>query len=320
MMMGIGGTEQATLTAPERADNKRSVGVRSISGRSWHTREFSGNVIDAEVIDLNGDAKTELVVSVGELETGEASRDAGKVYAFFAHSRSSRLVPFWDEPLSIGGTPPWEAEYKHCNPAIDDYRDLDGKPGEEIVVSAKRKPCLTRLAIVSGTGTVLGSFWHYGNVDAQRVVTLGKDRSQVIICTGWYNHRDEHQQGRMTRAALILNIGTGGSLTGQWRFGEEPTPESVGSLRAYGHIRLSARAPDGSLREEEAKRWRFADEKAIRVPKWNELEVQLQNGYILTLDDTLQPRGRGWSLANHADKQDGRPVEDVWERLWPLDE
>ena len=144
------------------------------------------------------------------------------------------------------------------------------------------------------------------------------DGAPELVCTGFWNHPEDSQgQERLTTAIMLLDIGPRGELSGQFNAGD-PSRQTVGSLRAYGHFPPT---PSAGLDYVDSQ-WMLSGAPILSAPTGsNKIEFTLKTRLILMLDSQLRPIGDG--LRPGATWDIGKPlpnVEDVWQPRWPPDD
>jgi len=313
-------TQRATLTGCKLAEDERSAVVWDDRGNRWSTGRFSSLLRKPELIDLDGDGFREFVVATGDPDE-KGSGDYGRVYTYRAHRWWPELRSFWSEPLSLWTSPPWKTKTKpeHCGAEVDYHGNLDGIPGEELIVVSLFPGSSTRIVVVNGAGKqakLLGEFWHYGNVGVREVFDLDGDGNPELFCVGWCNDAREADPEPAYWGAFLLELGSKGELRGQWRLGDGNTVQSVGSLLAYGYV-PRARLHSDTPKRLEAEKWYIAQAVSVQTGQ-SMLSLDLKNGLRLPLDSRFRlipdqlSRNTAWDPANPIP-----PSHELWQPLWP---
>lgn len=310
------GTRRVSFDAADVL-GERSMVVTGPWGIPWTRSDLPAQVRMFVLADLDGDLASDLLVTVGGLES-DAPRFRPALYRLQAHLGWPRLIDAWSAPVDLSKLPPWETSTppNSCEPGVSLLADLDHRPGQEMVVTVGFPGCPRRILTVSADGRVLGEYWHYGTMGVYNACDLDGDGAEELILVGLANHpAGAAKQELLSPAVMILSLGRDGSMHGQFRI-NEMDPQRMGSLRAYG--RLNAFAFHAT-----EPRVAFRDRPIYAVrrgegDKPGFVELSLEDGLILTLDADLRPvPGALRAISSRDPAKLVSPVDELWIPIWP---
>jgi serine/threonine protein kinase len=291
---------------------ERTVQAKGEWGRTWTRGDFGARINKPLCADLDGDEVAEVIVpTVGQHHSGSPT-DSGKLYALRARRAWPRLTQFWAQPVSLYTTVnPWgQPAPAYADVTVWQHANLDGKPGDELIVAVNYDGALSRVAVVVGNPPIIHDFWHWGSVDVYGVIDIDGDGTQELICGGDCNYPDPPKtQEPFTQAFMVLNVDSDGRIRGNWRAGRLEK-DKVGSLRAYGRIRPGLQLSDG--------KWELA-KPPVLIRGSKKLEFHMSNFTTLVLDDNLNTRDAGLSFDSAYEGDRNLTANDIYERLWPQD-
>ncbi len=147
------------------------------SGLPEIVKTESANGLKFSVLaDLDGDGKNELITTVPVAGIGTTSTP---VLSVFSPAQERKFTKPYLERVAFRGreyTDPFGAHFLEVG-------DFSGSGSNEIIVKIDNVRSTNAVLRVSGNGTVLGEYWHYGAIHALYSEDVNQDgKPEVILC------------------------------------------------------------------------------------------------------------------------------------------
>lgn len=308
-------TQTVERLSPEVIDVRKSDRDRNSVELGYDDGTLRRIPFDAQVgstVLLQFSQSARPIVVVG---TEDSPTEPGRLIAFYADDPSSALTdPLKDMPMHKD--PPWRhqgfGESALVGPML--VADLDGTPGDELVVVINHMQGPSRVVVYTDGFEVRSEFWHYGHLmDAIAADVHGSTLPELIL---WgignqrYNERIGEAISEPFHAAVIV-IDPLNPNTGRWSMNDWMNDDPRHDVPiAYGYCvdAWKTDRPEGWMPE------KFFDFDPVRSEP-NTIRVIFSNGYMIEFDGDLNvlridPHSGGLTL----DEQD---PDDVWRRMWP---
>lgn len=268
-----------------------------------------------EVVDFDG-SHDELVL----LWARDQSANALRLLAFDPkeYHRTGELRFCYD--ANVCRTPPasWRRfqDYRQiCNVRPYFAADLDGQPGQELVVVARHDEGAAHVMVFAAGWRLVGEYWHYGWLERAAAVDFGHDGRREVLLWGCTNLRAQTQPfgsapNRYRWCAITLDLETLAAGDGYWSANEWMNDESPRPPLAYGcTVAAFGDGEDG---------WEAVNVEPLSGQP-DLVRVWFNNGLALDLTPDLQAL---CVRVGHPDRWTSAQVpapEEVWTRLWPRD-
>lgn len=277
-------------------------------GRETQIR-FRSPVGQAQIVDFAGDGNQ--VVAVG---TRSAGGQPGRLMVLDPKGKSPLLdnAVFDLDPFQ---QPPWDhqAFVPPCDVSAVAAANLDGVPGQELILSIRHTECPTRWVVYTKEMSVLSEYWHYGHMSFVETADLDGDGLPELVCWGIANKREDglpfgalNEKGHC--AILVLNPRRRGP--GCWSMNSWMNKAAQAPV-AYGYVKEPMEERPDAL-------WNI---KSVTVHPNAPLPIRLDltGGLLLELDGELVV---GNIRRDGMDSPWTGPIpdaDDVWVRMWPPD-
>ncbi len=296
------------LSGPSNTSRELQVGFSDDTSRVFQFPSPIGNATFGNF--LNGNSS--LVVGF------EASGpDAGKLKVFDASEcRSSEL------PKAL-----LESRFCHLPPAAWDFQDhpgichlaplaatdLDGEPGDELILSCKHDDGCCEIIVLKLPDSILGSFWHYGWIQQVAVEDINDDGAKELICSGFANWRDDATRlGQyvepLNACILVLSMEALQQNCGYWGSSEWLHKGSPVTPVAYGYC-IQAVQPD--------RVWQLSTVDVFRGMQGVLIRASFETSIYIEFDSKLAGIRTAFHHMQGGESKTPPPVKEIWKRTWP---
>jgi hypothetical protein len=273
---------------------------------------LSNQVNHAAVLRFARDSEQTIVAGF----TSEAPR--GRMIAFHAREAGSEREPRFTQDIELYETPPGAWNHQAFRPVCQIKpmlaEDLDGTPGDELLVGVLHDEGPMQLVVFTTGWRRVFEYWHYGWLKYATAVDLDGDGLKELICSGIANAIVEPppfgpRNEVYHYAILVLDPRTPSEPPGHWSMNRWMNVATPRAPLAYGHVtqRYYGTSPG---------QWFCYRHVEAYQAQQNAIRVQLENGLLLELNPDLSP----YSLRAAVNATwDGEipAVEAVWHRMWP---
>lgn len=192
--------------------------------------------------------------------------------------------------------------------------ELDGRPGDELVISSRHDNGPSELIILSLPDTILGRFWHYGWITHVIAEDLDGDGTMELICGGIANWRESPMPpGRrpepLHACMFVLGLESIHEKTGYWGANEWLHDGSTVSPLAYGYVlpRITNAKDD----------WYLGSIAVFNGTNGLTIRASVNTDLLIDFDADLKPKWTGY-ISGSGHEDDTPPLaDDLWVRTWP---
>ncbi len=133
------------------------------------------------IVDLNGDASSDVLFLANPISTAKASRSA----TLMAWDRTGKAI--WEGPFNLGRPLSWSETDGHLRQFSEGFfcegglEILDYRGDRFVLVVAVHSFFPTQLALINGaTGRLAGEYWHPGRINAMKLIQRQGDLCVLI--------------------------------------------------------------------------------------------------------------------------------------------
>ncbi len=272
---------------------------------------FPTRVMSACIVDFDGDGHS--LVAVGMGRSGPLQGDL----VIFDPARPNSAI---DAPLykeNLYKTPPWHHQEfaRPCQVNVLMAGDLDGKPGQELVVQVNHDECPTHLIVFSGVGVELSEHWHYGHMGGLiAAADLTGDGLPELVCAGIANERDESippgaVSETLHEAVMVIDPRSSGRRS--WSMNPWMNDEAEAFL-AYGYFKAFPDQPHLGYPSY------CASSIVLKVGSSLPIRIGTVNGLLCEFNAQLELLRIRPANAAQFPKQPPPEADNIWVRMWPL--
>ncbi len=332
LLIAVGGAQARKYFVANRPESSPSI-PRAITSRQLSYEE-GGAAGTIQVGYSDGAAKNHKFptptkgVVVGEFSPGKTSiavgfegkgPDSGKLEIFDAADfrATDNPMPIFEETFCDNPPAAWDFQDHPLICAIKPQLavDLDGIPGDELVIAALHDDGPCEVIIMKPNGRKIGSFWHYGWLTAVRADDLDSDGKRELICSGVANWRESPTPfGRRSEVLhsciMVLRPESLESTIGYWGPFAWMCKDSKVAPSAYGYLL------PGQSRDD---RWDMKSCDVFHGPNGPTIRARLSFDLFLDLNADLTPIRALFEAYGGQRNATPPPVDEIWKRTWPSD-